>query len=60
MAVYIDRDSLALVHKLPQGDEHHVDIILCLQVGSANMSFGLRIGHTQPGTPMALMSKRSR
>ncbi len=54
MVVYIDRDSAALVHKLPQGDEHHVEIIPRLEIGRANASFCLQIGQTEPDTPRAL------
>ncbi len=59
MAVYIDRDSVALVHQLPQGDEHHLDVILHLDIGRANTSFCVRIGRTDPDTPRALAGKQN-
>lgn len=57
MAVYIDRESIALVHNQPQGDEHVVDVILRLKIGTDNTSFRVHIGQTEPNTPRALTSK---
>ncbi len=59
MVVYIDRDCIALVHKLPQGDEHHFDIILHLDIGCVNTSFCLQIGQTEPDTPTALACEQN-
>lgn len=58
MAVYLDRDSIALVHDQPQGDEHQVDIILCLDIGQVNTSFRLHVGQTEPDTPRDLAGKQ--